>query len=180
VTDSLARLSCETPLEYHKRLILGKVIDKSLSDIDYSELSEAVYGQRYSSDTARRMMYGSAKTLQVMELEPPISPTIDPKLVEVQKEKIRLSDQRREYNKVIAEMGRIEHIADRLVEAAQNLNDTVCPLFDDNYVVDFEKDNEAVLVLCDWHYGMVTNNIWNMYDTEVCRQRVRNVVRRAV
>ena len=81
MTDSLARLSCETPLEYHKRLILGKVIDKSLSDIDYSELSEAVYGQRYSSDTARRMMYGSAKTLQVMELEPPISPTIDPKLV---------------------------------------------------------------------------------------------------
>lgn len=179
MTDSLSKLSCESPLEHHKRLILGKVIDKSLSDIDYSELSEAVYGQRYSSDTARRMMYGSAKTLQLMESEQYAAPVLDPKILEVQKEKIRLSDQRREYNKVIAEMGRIEHIADRLVEAAQNLNDTICPLFDDGYVIDFEEDNEAVLVLCDWHYGMVTNNIWNVYDTEVCRQRVKNVVGRA-
>lgn len=179
MTDSLSKLSCETPLEHHKRLILGKVIDKSLSDIDYSELSEVVYGQRYSSDTARRMMYGSAKTLQMMESEPDRPPVIEPGLVEVQKEKIRLADQRREYNKMITEMGRIEHIADRLVDAAQNLNETVCPLFDNSCVVDFEEDNEAVLVLCDWHYGMVTNNIWNMYDTEVCRKRVKNVVGRA-
>lgn len=179
MTDSLTRLSCETPLEHHKRLIFGKVIDKSLSDIDYSELSEAVYGQRYSSDTARRMMYGSAKTLQIMDSEPSCLPVFDPKLLEVQKEKVRLSDQRREYNKVIADMGRIEHIADRLVEAARNLNETVCPLYDDGCVVDFDEDNEAVLVLCDWHYGMVTNNIWNTYDTEVCRQRVKNIVSRA-
>ena len=30
----------ETPLDFHKRIIYGKLIDKTLSDIDYSELAE--------------------------------------------------------------------------------------------------------------------------------------------
>ena len=55
----------ETPLEYHKRLIYGKLVDKTLADIDYSELSEYAYGQSYSSDVARRMFYGSRRTLEL-------------------------------------------------------------------------------------------------------------------
>lgn len=33
-------------------------------------------------------------------------------------------------------------------------------------------DKEAVLALADWHYGMVTNNIWNVYNIEICKQRI--------
>ena len=40
----------ESDLDYHKRLINGKLVDKTLADIDYSELSNLVYGQSYSSD----------------------------------------------------------------------------------------------------------------------------------
>ena len=63
----LDRLPGETDMQYHKRLVYGKLIDKTLTDIDYSELAENVYGQEYSSDVARRMMYGSCKTLQMMD-----------------------------------------------------------------------------------------------------------------
>jgi len=44
----------------------------------------------------------------------------------------------------------------------------------------FLGDAEAVLVFADWHYGMVTDNIWERYDTQVCRYRVERLVERAV
>ena len=43
----------ESRAQYHKRLIYGKLVDKTLADVDYSELSEYIYGQSYSSDVAR-------------------------------------------------------------------------------------------------------------------------------
>ena len=57
----------ESDLDYHKRIIYGKLVDKTLGDIDYAELSEAAYGQQYSSDVARRMFYGSKRTLDLIE-----------------------------------------------------------------------------------------------------------------
>lgn len=38
----------ESLFDYHKRLVYGKLVDKTLSDIDYSELAELVYGKSYA------------------------------------------------------------------------------------------------------------------------------------
>ena len=62
----LSRRQNESPLDYHKRIIYGKLGDKSLGDLDYSELSDYAYGQHYSSDVARRMFYGSKRTLDLV------------------------------------------------------------------------------------------------------------------
>ena len=62
----LSRKPNETYLDYHKRIIYGKLVDKTLGDLDYSELSDYAYGQHYSSDVARRMFYGSRRTLDLV------------------------------------------------------------------------------------------------------------------
>jgi len=59
----------ESKFDFHKRLIYGKLIDKTLLDEDYTELSKLVYDKEYSSDVARRMMYGSRYTLELFENE---------------------------------------------------------------------------------------------------------------
>ena len=41
----LNRRPDETQLDYHKRLVYGKLVDKTLGDLDYSELSDYAYGQ---------------------------------------------------------------------------------------------------------------------------------------
>ena len=41
----IERLGTESELDYHKRIIYGKLVDKTLADIDYSELAGLVYGQ---------------------------------------------------------------------------------------------------------------------------------------
>ena len=183
----LLRQPNESAYDHHKRLIYGKLEDKTLADIDYSELSELVYGQEYSSDVARRMMYGSRNTIKIMEEErvnetirsgDDILKELEDKRKELQKEKQKFADQRREYNKLLNKDGRFEHITDCLRESAERLNETAS--LNERTKIDIAGDNEAVLVLNDWHYGMVTDNIWNHYDTDVCKKRVANVVNEAI
>jgi len=89
---------------------------------------------------------------------------------ELYKAKRLLSDQRREYNKVLVSDARAEHLAEKLIEAAN-----IVPLKNYSDVFTFKNstsNEEAVLLLSDWHYGQVSNNIWNQYDTNICLQRV--------
>lgn len=183
----LAKKSTESAFDYHKRLIEGKLDDKTLSDIDYSELSELVYGKSYSSDVARRMMYGSKKTLELLEEEKinriedfNIISELDQRTAELKKEKQRFFDQRREYNKSVAKDGRREHLEDRLVEAARALPDTVGTPFEGCRTESLTSPSEAVLVFCDWHYGMTTDNIFNVYNKDVCIRRVKETVNKTI
>ena len=76
------------------------------------------------------------------------------------KERMRLHDQRREYNNLIRKDARKENLFDIIHAEAKKLNE--------NYPLiprpDFEEprgNKEAVLILADWHYGMVYDGLWN-------------------
>lgn len=162
----------------------GKLVDRTLSDIDYTELSNMVYGQTYSSDVARRMMYGSRRTLELMDSEQINATTnskmlseLQLKITELQKERQRFFDQRREYNKLVSRDGRQEHLNESLISAADNLSTSIGQMYDNTVHEELSfNGNEAVLVFSDWHYGMKTSNIFNEYNTDICKQRVRRTV----
>lgn len=89
---------------------------------------------------------------------------------EIYKEKRKLFDQRREYNKLLTSDARAEHLTEYMIEAANNLNKQY-PLLDISDKINDGK-KEALICLSDWHYGMETDNIWNKYNTCVCRNRI--------
>lgn len=185
--DKLSKLPNETDLAYHKRLIYGKLVDGTLADEDYSELSPYVYGKEYSSDVARRMMYGSRKTLEMLDESAITSVTpsgilseLDARKIEFQKERQKFYDQRREFNKIVTSDARAEHLCAALADAANRLNETIGIVYDESeHYINTDGENEVVLVFSDWHYGMVTNNAFNTYNTDICRQRVKEVVAKA-
>lgn len=134
------------------------------------------------------MLYGSRRTLELMEAEQQSRITdrsvieeMDEKIAELRKAERKFYDQRREYTRVLAEEGRLEHLFDYLIPAAERLNQTVGTLYGIHtpYSYSGHGDNEAVLVLTDWHYGMKTDNIFNTYNTEVCKRRVCSIVEEA-
>lgn len=182
----LERRPDESLLQYHRRLVDGKLVDKTLADYDYSELAEYVYGKRYAPDVARRMMYGSRQTLSLLDDEvvgsagDNMATDIETKIRELKKERQRFYDQRREYNKLVNEDGRMEHLFDTLAKAADELSYTVGDLFDEfgghRHPVLSVGENEAILVFSDWHYGLKVDNVFNHYDTDVCKARVAHVV----
>lgn len=187
----LQRKDGESKFQYHKRIVEGKLVDKTLSDIDYSELSELVYGKQYASDVARRMMYGSKRTLELLDEETLLNMSsesedeeldrLEDKILELKMERQKFRDQRREFNKLVSASGRDEYLKDRIVEAANKVNETFENLYDE--VVHVSKPNgknSAVLVFSDWHYGMTTDNIYNKYNSSICKQRVKEVTQKAI
>ena len=92
--------------------------------------------------------------------------------------KKQVADQRREYRKLLTNECRKENIFDKLVEVTDNLN-RECPLLDTPQIK-YCSDKEALLCFQDWHYGMVTDNIWNTYNTNICKSRVKEVVEKTI
>ena len=163
-------------IEYHKRLIYGKLVDKTLADVDYSELAELIYGQPYSGDVARRMIYGSKRTLDMIDenMREELSGTtsteymdkIDSKMVELRKEQQKFYDMRNAFNKVVRDRSRQEELNTILVAAVQS---GCLPelRYEPSYVE--PSTNDVLCSLNDIHYGIDINNAWNVYNPDVCR-----------
>lgn len=180
----IERLGTESELDYHKRLIYGKLVDKTLADIDYSELAGLVYGQEYSSDVARRMFYGSKRTLELMDKEraAAISSTgmadeIDAKMIELRKERQKFYDMRNAFNKVIRERSRQEELNEILVSAVQS---GALPSLDYEPHFIEPSDNDLLVSLNDIHYGIDVHNAWNTYNPEICRQMMCRYLDRVI
>ena len=104
---------------------------------------------------------------------------VQTKTDELYKVKKQLQDQRREYNKQLISDARADHLTEKLIEAANNLQE-IKPLLFDNSGFSINSRNEAVLYLSDWHYGMVTDNIWNRYNIAICKERVCALVSKTI
>lgn len=176
----------EDAYEYGLRLIETKVEQKP-DDLDWEDIVEAT-GIDCHRDSLRKaasvtpysgyavaQYYKKKFATQDSSEQSDYMGELDCKIAEMRKEAKRFYDQRRKFNKLVDRIGREENLEDRLVVAAEALNESapLCVLKPTACEYD---DNEAVVVFADWHYGMVTDNIWEQYNTEVCRRRVTRLV----
>lgn len=170
----LEKLPNESDIEYHKRLINGKLVDKTLADCDYSELSQYVYGKEYASDVARRMMYGSKKTLDLIDNDRQYRASdsqlaeIEQRRIDLQKERQKFFDYRNAFNKIVRERAREEEINEIIKSAISSGNlpelDYIEPdIFDTG-------NNDLVVSLNDIHYGASVDNYWCKYNSDICRK----------
>lgn len=189
VNPKYARKEGEDTYEYGLRLIETKVEQKP-DDLDWEDIVEAT-GIDCHRDSLRKAAsvtpysgYAVAQyfkkkfATQECPEQNDYMGELDFKIAEMRKEAKRFYDQRREFNKLVDRMGREENLEDRLVAAAETLNESM-PLCAFKPTAYEYNNNEAVIVFADWHYGMVTDNIWEQYNTEVCRRRVARLVEAA-
>lgn len=176
----------EPEYEYGLRLI-GIKMEERPDDLDWEDIVEltrvdvhretlrkAVSTTPYSG---YNVMKYYEKKLQESGCGQECAGELDNTVLEIRKEWQKLSDQRREMRKLVTQAGRAEYLEEKLLEAAKSLGKTV-PLSVDKAGSGY-TENEAVLVLTDWHYGMTADNIWERYDTEECRRRVGRLVEQA-
>nr|DAI72179.1 MAG TPA: DNA polymerase II small subunit [Bacteriophage sp.] len=180
----LQRADNESAFDYHKRLIHGKLTDKTLADCDYSELAELVYGQSYSSDVARRMMYGSRRTLELMDAErvnnitdASVLSDIDAQIIELRKERQKLYDQRNAFTRVVRDRSRQEELNEIIVQAVQGGE---LPRLDYQPHQIIHTDNDLLVSLNDIHYGANVNNAWNKYNSDICKSMMCKYVDRII
>lgn len=151
---------------------------KEVADIINEELgnnyTESAYRKRYQMfqsglKTCEKQVFSDDGYLQ----------KIKEQTDEFYKAKKQFQDQRREYHKVLAKDARFEHLEEELIKAANNLS-VEKALTDYSCYKWHDAKNDAVLCLTDWHLGMVTNNIWNEYNVQICKDRVNKLYKKAV
>lgn len=66
----LDKLENESDLEYAKRLVYGKLVDKTIK-ADYEELSELIFGlgKKFNSSEVRKRMYGMKRVFEMEEVK---------------------------------------------------------------------------------------------------------------
>lgn len=180
ITD-LQKLENENEEQFVWRL--GQAKDSGLLDMSWDDIADIVNKEfrsdesEYRSEAAYRKPYQQAKRYFESGVFNSLSEDkyfkeLQLKKDEVYKEKRKLYDQRREYNKLLTSDARAEHLTEELVKSANKLNQEQPLVFEEKWF----KPNihkEGVMFWSDWHYGMITNNIWNTYDTKTCKQRVK-------
>ena len=182
---NLQRLENENEEQFIFRL--GQAKDSGNLDMSWDEIANVINKEfrtdesEYRSEAAYRKPYQQAKryfeanVFKTYKDEDSYFKELQVQKDAVYKEKRKLYDQRREYNKLLISDARAEHLCEELIKSANRLNDEKPLVFEKKWF----KPNihkEAVLCWADWHYGMVTDNIWNAYNTEICRERVKTLV----
>ncbi len=100
---------------------------------------------------------------------------IDMKVIELQKEKVKMRDQRTEFNKIIRESARHENIMDEIKYVANEISQ-MKPLIHINPSIR-KTQKSAILQLSDWHYSLFVSNFLNKYDLDIFKQRINKLVK---
>lgn len=176
----MERKEKESKFDYIKRVTKGKR-DGSL-DIDYTEWSLLALGQEYSSDVARRMFYGVEKLLAIIEQEKIETISDNDFIVELEAKKkelkllkVQFQDQRREYSKYLRLEARWQHLINEMKSSIKEL-----PSLDFSIGEYIKGDNEASLIISDWHLGLECSNYWNIFNYEVARERIEKLKQKVI
>jgi hypothetical protein len=183
----LQRLPNENESQYIWRV--GQAKDSGLIDNTWEELSPILNTQCGISEEDFRGSSAWRKRYRVMQQawddvfsQQKFSDSrlteITDQMNELFKIKKQVQDQRRELRNILTPDARFNNLTEKLIESANNLCE-IKPLDFSDYVLNV-SDNEAVIAWADWHYGMVADNIWNKYNTDICRQRVSTFVSKAI
>lgn len=167
----------ETQIEHLMRLVKIKIEEKP-NDLDWQDISEIV-GINIHRDTLRKAMsenYGGYAIMKYYENQKlnrinddDILLKIKEEQEELQKIKIQLQDQKREYRNKLRKDAKFEHIINEMKKAIKKL-----PKFEFSNTLKRDNDNtnEAILILSDWHFGLECENYWNKYNVNIANYRM--------
>ena len=177
VNDILVKIAGETEEECLWRI--GSAKKDAMLDATWVEIADWMNTnwrdseEEYYCESAYRKRfkaYSDAKTMFTKQ-EATSDGTADElaaKLREIEKAKIKLRDERTDYQKSLREDARRESFVE-LIERAFAAN--VTPFdYKPSHIINSNED--MVVCLSDLHAGIEVNNWWNVYDTSILKTRL--------
>ena len=170
---------------YEKNLqtLIGKV--EGSVDMDWSEVCDYI-GVDVHPDSLRKAFatteyggYSVAKYLMdktANELTEEMVKRLQSKKDEEYKERIRLQDARREYNKELRAEARYENLVNIMKDCLSNVVTSNIEFGKKHLHIENKKSKYAILMLSDWHYGALCDSQWNYYDTNVAKERAEQLI----
>jgi predicted phosphodiesterase len=171
----LKRQPNESILDYKFR-ICDKRDEYGLTWADVRAILNDECGENFSAETYRKH-YEQWKVWDEhvkgkLLTDDDVFSEIEKKRIELQKDKIRLQDQRRELNKLIRYLARLEYI-EEFIERTVHYMAKHKPLeFTPIKYKNFNTEFAGVSLHSDWHVGLFAKNYWNNFDNEELDRRI--------
>ena len=113
---------------------------------------------------------------------------IDMKMIDLQKERVKLSDQKKGFNRLIRESARkediIEEITNAIIEGVEEgtLKDFKVHKRQSSYAPKFWEEPKYEMVVCfsDFHYGLSVDNYWNKTDADIFVKRLTEYINKII
>ena len=177
--SEILRKSNETKFAYVKRL----TENRKAYDLDYAEWVKLICNYDCSSENGRKAHYVISRLLDELEeemvaevVENTNSSTVqelidelEQKKVELQKERYKLQDQRRQYHSLVRTEARWEALMDTIKEEVAKLPSLTW--HSHRHYLNF-GGNEASLLLSDWHIGTEIDTPHNTFNLKIAQERI--------
>lgn len=151
--------------------------------LSWGEIVDSL-GMEYHPDNLRKGAYFVKKYHDYLQNENVKNMSSDEveklneKILELKKERVKSQDLNSMVNRKIREQSRYEQMLDCVKDVAEKFNKEK-PLLSNPPVLR-TGNREGVLLLSDLHIGIVNDNYWNKYDTEVMKERMSYLKQRVI
>lgn len=179
----------ETALAWKYRLIIGKA-NKQVK-LNWGELANLL-GLSCSGEYLRKTAYGILEFIQWQEEEGLLKmdedgvfeaieaiDKLEEKRMEIEREKIRMQDQKRQVKAMLREWARAEKIKDDIQQAVAEVA-KIKPLNTKPKKKLSNYTREGAVLFSDWHRGTKSNHHWNLFTDVEYEKRVRKLVEKTI
>lgn len=183
---NLKKRKDESELEYILRI--GKLKTSGLIDMTWQQLSdvfnenlrepgewytESAYRKKFASICKVNEEFGTSKSLSEETEE------YKDIIRKLEKERVKIRDERTEYRRLIREEARKESYYDQIIKAIEDSASKSPIQFFDDYDKSSRKvisDTDMIVPFFDIHTGIDIDNFWNKYNENVLKERLDNYV----
>lgn len=157
--------------------------EEPFSTMGWGEIVDCL-GIDWHPDSLRRMAYGIHRYHEYLKDEKISNMSSDEvekmneKILELKKERVKLSDLNSMINKKIREQSRHENMLECAREIAKDFNQSK-PLLSNPPIMK-SGNKEGLLLLSDWHIGLECKNHWNEYNVEIAKKRLSFLKQRVI
>mgnify|MGYP002626366149 CR=1 FL=1 len=102
---------------------------------------------------------------------------IQDQLLNLEKQRIKLSDERKQINALIRKYAREDTIKEIAYNVANIMNDKKLLSKEQHDIINSNNtvETEALLLISDWHYGICIENCYNSYNPEIAIERINQL-----
>lgn len=173
----LDRKENESDFSYKYRLIMGKK-NKSepYSSLEWEDIREKLNLDQHR-DTLRKRGDAWEELISHAD-EVGLKNSDNETLLEIKKERVKLSDLRTEVNRQIRQLSKLENVVDLIKENISDLSEEN-PLITNELHIN-NSNVEGILCLSDLHIGATTDNSINEYNIDIAKERLNKVIDNAI
>lgn len=172
--EALTKSENESVQDYLQRVYYLKLVNNVCTWEELTPILNEQLGEHKDESTYRRQAKRWNKKMVDEYTEKDVTEkSISDLILEYKKERYKLQEERTQNNSYIRRLSREETLKEIAENAANTISSKKLLYINNKDPYKYSlKPNAAILMISDWHYGLETDNFFNFYNPEVCKERV--------